>query len=225
MTSPPADPQGVLHADLGARREALEAEGFTVVEFIPHGFIAVRMRFHVLWGVRMVALIRVQRVDRVDRDRCVQGQRALPKIISAHNPSKVPRGLGVFWSLMDVYLTDEADPKALQYSKSTVGKGFGWSALTSIVTPDGPQPWARPIWGAAYQPVANQLLEIASYGERRPEPASWMAVVLGILTFWPGWIVIVLSCCGIPLIPLIGLVLSESAPRPALPDPPEAGPR
>jgi hypothetical protein len=214
MTTPPID--------LAVRQAALEAAGFTIVEFIPQGFIAVRMRFHVLWGVRMVALVRVQQVGHVDRNLCVRGQTELRRLIAKHNPSKIPRGLGVFWSLLDVFLTDSTDPEALRYSKSKVGKGFGWSALTSIVTPDGPQPWARPIWGAAYQPVTNQIMEIASHGESRPDPMSWMAIVLGITTFWPGWVIIILSCCGIPLLPLIGLVMSENGPRPALEDSPEA---
>jgi hypothetical protein len=43
-----------------------------------------------------------------------------------------------------------------------------------------------------------------------------MAILVGLISLWPGWLMIAFGCCGLPLIPVIGLVMSEKGPLPAI---------
>jgi hypothetical protein len=153
------------HTDLTTRRRALETIGFTTVQISDDHFLAVRMKMHWAWGVRMVALVRVRRVAHLDKAAAQAGHKDLEREIHTWNPSKVPRGFGVFWSLMDVVLADSADADALTWTRNTVGKGFGYNVQTAVVLPEGPQAWPSPVWGAAYQPETAYLLDVATSGE------------------------------------------------------------
>lgn len=202
--------------DLDQRQAALEGLGFTIVERGERQFVAVRMKMHWAWGVRMVALVRVRREAHFTVELGTAGHKELEQLVHAHNPSKVPRGFGVFWSLMDVVLADRADPAALEWAGNKVGKGFAWNAQTAVVTPDAIQPWPKPVWGAAYQPVTHHCFEVATSAVVTPAPTAPLAIAIGLLSFWPGWLVIILSCCGLPLLPLAALVLTEKPPVPAV---------
>lgn len=206
----------VAHTDLVARREALESIGFTTVEIADDHFVAVRMKMHWAWGVRMVALVRVRRVGHLDKANAVNGHKELERAIHSWNPSKVPRGFGVFWALMDVVLADTADDDALAWVKSKVGKGFAYNTQSAVVLPEGAQPWPSPVWGAAYQPEIAYLFDVATSGQQQSTRSAPLAVVIGLISLWPGWIAIMLMCCGLPAIPLAVLVMTEKPPTPAI---------
>jgi hypothetical protein len=202
--------------ELEERRLALEEIGFTTVAYEDQGFVAVRMKMHWLWGVRMVALIRVHREKHFDKAMGEAGHKELQRLIHLHNPSKMPRGFGVFWSLCDVVLAETADDDALRWAGDKVGKGFAWNAQTAVVTPEKVHSWPSPIWGAAYQPATKHFFEVVTSGQVTPEPSAPMAIVVGLISLWPGWLMIVFGCCGLPLIPVIALVMSEKGPIPAI---------
>jgi hypothetical protein len=206
----------IAYDALDQRRLALEELGFTTVAFEDAGFVAVRMKMHWAWGIRMVALVRVHREQHFTRDMGKEGHQELERLIHLHNPSKMPRGFGVFWSLMDVVIAESADEDALRWAADTVGKGFAWNAQTAVITPEQVHPWPNPIWGAAYQPATKHFFEVVTSGQVTQAPMAPLAIIIGLLTMWPGWLTIIFGCCGLPLIPAIAMVMSEKGPVPAI---------
>lgn len=200
---------------LRERRAALEAMGFTCVEHELDSFTAVRCQMMWESGLRMTYVIRVRRVAVVEESE-VRAQ--LGKLqFHAHtlDPSVIPRGLQQGRTIMDVLLVDAPDEAARALARRVVGHMWGGVALVVVAEPDGAWHTARPIWGRAFVPRLHHLCQVIATARPSPEPIGGMALFIGIVAMWPGILIALLGCCGLPLLVPLATVLFEKKPQPA----------
>lgn len=204
-----------MNTDLLSRRQALEQDGFTVVEHDATSLVAVRTRFY--WGcaVRISTVLRIRVAGAVDGPDLRAELVELRKRAGAIDPSKLPRGFMQARSVLDVVLAESATPAAEAMARNTNLKGMGEFAQIVLVPGDGPSITCAPIWGAAYQPFIKHAGDVAVTAQARPEPTAPMGLFIGLLMFWPSLLVLVLGCCGLPLLVPVLLRLTEKAPEPA----------
>lgn len=201
------------------RRRALEQMGFTCVEHDADEFLAVRCKMMWEAGLRMSYIVRVRRAATVQEADATARLRELQDLAATVDPSVIPRGLQQGRTILDVLLVDEADDAARALARRTVGHLWGGVALLVVAEPDGSFHTAKPIWGRAFVPRLHHLCRVVATATASPEPIGGMAVFVGLFGMWPGIIISLVGCCGLPLLVPLATVLFEKAPAPAaLPD-------
>ncbi len=201
-----------MNTDLLSRRQALEQDGFTVVEHDATSLVAVRTRFY--WGcaVRISTVLRVRLAGAVDGPDLRAELQAFRKRAGVLDPSRLPRGFMQARSVLDVVLAESATPEAERVARSTNLKGMGEFAQIVLVAGGAEAITCSPVWGAAYQPYIKHAGEVAVSGQVKPEPTAMMGVFIGLLVFWPSVAILVLSCCGLPLLVPVLLRMYEKPP-------------
>jgi hypothetical protein len=200
---------------LAARRAALEAIGFVVVEHLPDGFVAMRRRW--FWDVfsRLTHVARVRAVHGLERAAMTPGNRELEEAFRRHDTGRIPRGFQHGWALVDVWLDPAPDPDAVTYARSTVAKGYGRTWHPVVVTDGEPAFENGTLFGRAYWPKTRQVIEAAAAAQVGPEPASGLGTLAGVVMA-ANALIVSLMCCGVPLIAWLGLAALESDIQPAL---------
>lgn len=213
----------MLAPELLGRAQALESMGFRVVHTEPWHFLAVRSKWHWDLATHLTMILRVRRVQRLTRQDAVEGQASLRVVGDRWDPCKIPRGFQHGRLLADVIIADAADPDAVSYARTTVGKAFGGSVHTAIVPATGGETIAAvPLWGRAFWPKMFAAIQVAASGRPGPEPAGAVGLVLALLMY-PSFVALLFGCCGIPPLIFVVLLLMEKPLPSALAAPP-AGP-
>lgn len=206
---------------LALRRDLLEGMGFVALEHDADHLVCARLRWNWDLFLRGSAIVRVRRLRAVELEPLRTEHRAFMNRSGAYDWSKVPRGFLMFRLIVDVMLVEPGagDPEPLKrWARGQVSKGYGMSGHPVVVEADGTATFARPIWGAAFWEKNKALIEAVATGSPREEKAGAMGLLFGWLLFMPSVLILVLSCCGLPLlaVPLVRALETtpEAVPRP-----------
>lgn len=200
---------------LAARRAALEAIGFVVVEHLPDGIIAMRRKW--FWDVfsRLTHLVRVRTSDGLEKATMTPGNRELEGAFRRHDTGRIPRGFQHGWALIDVWLDPSPQPEAVSYARATVAKGYGRTWHPVVVTEGEATFENGTLFGRAYWPKTRQVIEAASMAAVGPQPSSGLGTLAGIVMA-ANALIVSLMCCDIPLIGWLGMAALESDIQPAI---------
>lgn len=200
----------VLDPRLAARLPTLEAFGFTVVEAKPNMLVAVRCKWHWDCFVQVTTTVGLRVRPSTSKAELMDGQRGLQQLAERYEPSYLPRGMQHARALLDIVITDEAEPAALTFTQSNVSKGFGWSGHTGMVVGEQVVPPAKPMWGAAFWPKTGHVADCLLKNEVKPEPLAVLGLIIAICSMIPGMIVLGFTCCGLyPIGVLVGCLVQK----------------
>jgi len=208
-----------LHPDLLPRARAAQRIGFTVLEAGSDHFLAGRMRWHWDCFARLYTLVAVRRAGHVTGANLKESSERLTRAVYHFDHGRIPRGFQVGRCVLDIVLAESIDDSARSFLQSTWSKSIGQFGYTVIVLPDGEIIDPKPFYGRAYMPKITHVYRTIARLDTTEEPIAVAAAVIGWVMMMPGIVLLVFSCCGLP-VPWVAYQLwREEPPKDILPPP------